>query len=114
MPVLGRLKTARDFSSRAINLGERMEERGLTAIYQADAALREALFGNSAKAQQQAASALPSSNGRDVEYAAALALAFAGNVDLTSVLVLALICTRQRPIRRCIPAFRLKPLPGPA
>jgi eukaryotic-like serine/threonine-protein kinase len=77
--VLGRLKTARDFSSRAINLAERMEEKELTAIYQADAALREALFGNSAEAQQQAASALRSSNGRDVEYAAALALAFAGD-----------------------------------
>jgi predicted Zn-dependent protease len=49
------------------------------AGHEADGALREALFGNEGEARQLAASALALSTGRDVQYGAALALAFSGD-----------------------------------
>ena len=74
----GRLEKAREFSRRAVASAERAEEKETAASYEADAALREALFGNSAEARQRAAAALALSTGRDVQYGAALALALAG------------------------------------
>ncbi len=74
----GRLGDARDFSRRAEASAERAEEKETAASYQADAALREAVFGNAAEARQRAAAALGLSTGRDVKYGAALALALAG------------------------------------
>jgi eukaryotic-like serine/threonine-protein kinase len=75
----GRLGEARDFSRRAVASAERAEEKEKAASYGADAALREALFGNAAAGRQQAAAALGLSTGRDVKYGAALALAMAGD-----------------------------------
>ena len=75
----GRLVEARDFSRRAVASAERAEEKEKAASYEADAALREALFGNAAAGRQRAAAALGLSTGRDVEYGAALALAMAGD-----------------------------------
>ncbi|HXY00952.1 MAG TPA: protein kinase [Candidatus Limnocylindrales bacterium] len=75
----GRLREARDFSRRAVASAERAEEKEKAASYEADAALREALFGNAAEGRQRAAAALGLSTGRDVKYAAALALAMAGD-----------------------------------
>jgi serine/threonine protein kinase/predicted Zn-dependent protease len=75
----GRIREARDFSRRAEASAERAEEKETAASYQADAALREALFGNAAEARQLAAAALGLSTGRDVKYGAALALALAGD-----------------------------------
>jgi serine/threonine protein kinase/predicted Zn-dependent protease len=75
----GRLGEARDFSRRAVASAERAEEKEKAASYEADAALREALFGNAAAGRQQAAAALGLSTGRDVKYGAALALAMAGD-----------------------------------
>jgi serine/threonine protein kinase/predicted Zn-dependent protease len=75
----GRLREARVFSRRAEASAERAEEKETAASYQADAALREALFGNAAEARQRAAAALGLSTGRDVKYGAALALALAGD-----------------------------------
>ena len=75
----GRLGKAREFSRRAVASAERAEEKETAASYEADAALREALFGNAAEARQRAAAALALSTGRDVQYGAALALAFAGD-----------------------------------
>jgi hypothetical protein len=50
------------------------------AMWSADAALREALFGNYAAAREQAAAALSLAPGsRDAESEAALALALAGD-----------------------------------
>lgn len=46
--------------------------------YQASAARTEALLGNTARAKQEAEAALHLSNGMDVQYVAALALAIAG------------------------------------
>jgi eukaryotic-like serine/threonine-protein kinase len=75
----GRLEKARDFSHRAVASAERAEEKETAANYEADAALREALFGITAEARQRAAAALGLSTGRDVQYRAALALALAGD-----------------------------------
>jgi predicted Zn-dependent protease len=56
---------------------QRAEEKETEPGYEGDAALREILFGNAAESRQQAAAALALPTGRDVQYRAALALAFA-------------------------------------
>ena len=76
----GRLRKAREFSRWAVDSAERAEEKEVAASHEADAAVREALFGNATEARQRAAGVLALSTGRDVEYAAALALALAGDV----------------------------------
>jgi tetratricopeptide (TPR) repeat protein len=48
-------------------------------LYQAAAAIREALFGNASEAKRDASAALDLSKGRDVEYGAAFAMALAGD-----------------------------------
>jgi eukaryotic-like serine/threonine-protein kinase len=65
-------------SRRAVELAQAEDHRETEANYEADIALREALFGNASLARQSAAAALAHSNSRDVEYAAAFALAFSG------------------------------------
>jgi Flp pilus assembly protein TadD/predicted Ser/Thr protein kinase len=75
----GRLGRAREFSRRAVASAERAEEKETAAGYEAEAALRQALFGNAADAQQRAAAALARSAGRDAQFGAALALASAGD-----------------------------------
>ena len=57
----------------------RAEEKETAANYEADAALREALFGNVTEARQRAAAGLNLSSGRDVQFGAALALSVAGD-----------------------------------
>ena len=74
-----KLREARELSRRAVASAQRAEEKEVEASYEADAALREALFGNTVEAQQRAAAALVLSNGRGVQFGAALALAFAGD-----------------------------------
>ena len=74
----GQLHAARDFSRQAIASAKRAAEKETAASYVAAAALREALFGNPDVAQQHADAALANSKGRDVQYASALAVAFAG------------------------------------
>lgn len=75
----GQLGKARAFSRGAIASAERAEEKETAAGYEAEAALREAFFGNAAEARQRVASALRLSTGRDAQYGAALALALAGD-----------------------------------
>jgi tetratricopeptide (TPR) repeat protein len=82
----GRLGKAREFSRRAVASAERAEEKETAAGYEAEAALREALFGNATEARQRAASALALSAGRDVQYGAALALALAGDASRAQAL----------------------------
>ena len=71
----GRLAKARELSRRAVASARHAEEKEAAAGYEGDAAVREVLFGNSAEARHRAAAALTLSNGRDVKYGAALALA---------------------------------------
>lgn len=75
----GRLGAARMLSRQAIDSATRSERKEAAATYAVIAALREALFGNSAQARWEARSALAWSSGRDAEYGAALALAYAGD-----------------------------------
>ena len=75
----GRLGKARELSRRAVASALHAEEKETAAGYEASAALREALFGNSDQGRQRVAAALKLSNGRDVQYQAALALAFMGD-----------------------------------
>jgi eukaryotic-like serine/threonine-protein kinase len=75
----GRLKAARDFSRRAVDLAMGLEEKDVAASYGTDAALREALVGNAGESRQWAISALGLSTSRDVQYWAALALSLAGD-----------------------------------
>ena len=75
----GRLEPARQSSSRAMDLALQEGEREAAASYQAARAVWEAVCGNAAEGKRNAMAALELSNGRDVEYAAGLALALAGD-----------------------------------
>jgi serine/threonine protein kinase/tetratricopeptide (TPR) repeat protein len=83
----GRLKEARALSKRAVEMAERAEENDAAGGYEADAALREALMGNSAAAVMRTQAALALSKGHDVEAGAALALAFASEPARAETLV---------------------------
>ncbi len=74
----GHLLKARDFSRRAVDSAVRDESKETAALWQVNAALREAEFGNSAAAKQGVAAALALAPGRDVKLFAALALARIG------------------------------------
>jgi serine/threonine protein kinase/Tfp pilus assembly protein PilF len=75
----GRLLLARQSSSRAMNLARQEGVPEAAASYQAARAVWEAVCGNAEEAKKNAAAALELSNGRDVEYAAGLALALSGD-----------------------------------
>jgi eukaryotic-like serine/threonine-protein kinase len=75
----GRLGNARELSRQAVASAERAKEKETAAGYEAEAALREAFFGNATEARQGATTALRLSTGRDVQYGAALALALTGD-----------------------------------
>ena len=65
--------------SRAMDLARQEGGREAAASYQAARAVWEAVCGNAAEAKTNAMAALALSNGRDVEYAAGLALALSGD-----------------------------------
>jgi tetratricopeptide (TPR) repeat protein len=75
----GRSQAARRSSSRAVDLALQEGDREAAATYQAARAVWEAVCGNAAEGKRNAAEALALSNGRDVEYAAGLALALSGD-----------------------------------
>jgi tetratricopeptide (TPR) repeat protein len=63
----GRLGKARDFSRRAVESAVRADSKETAALWQVNAALREAEFGNVAEAKQGVAAALALAPGRDVK-----------------------------------------------
>jgi tetratricopeptide (TPR) repeat protein len=75
----GRLAKAREFSQRAVESARRADAKETAALWQANAALREAEFGNLSFARQDAMTALAMVPGSDVRSVAALALARAGD-----------------------------------
>ena len=75
----GRVGAARQAARRAVDLALQEGDRETAAGYQAARAVWEALCGNAAEGKKSAAAALEVSNGRDVEYTAALALGLAGD-----------------------------------
>jgi len=75
----GRLAEARKFSRRAVTSAETVGKKEVAAAYESTAAVREGLFGNAVQARQGAIAALGLSTDRDAQFAAALALALAGD-----------------------------------
>jgi len=71
----GQLSKARDFSRKAVASAQKADEKETASAYEADAALREALFGNPVEAKQRASAAMALAAPRDVEYGIALASA---------------------------------------
>ena len=75
----GQLRKAEEFSRQAAASAERADEKETAAFYEAQAAMREALFGNAAEARKRAEAVLGHSKGHDVQFLAALAFAFTGD-----------------------------------
>jgi DNA-binding winged helix-turn-helix (wHTH) protein/Tfp pilus assembly protein PilF len=75
----GKLRLARSICRLAMEQAREAREQERAAIYEAGEADWEALAGDSSDATKHAAAALEVSQGRDVEYAAAFALAVAGD-----------------------------------
>jgi tetratricopeptide (TPR) repeat protein len=75
----GRLQQARGMSRHAVDLAQQAAQPESSAIYEAGAALREAMFGNVAEARGRAKAALTLSKNREVVYGAGLALALSGD-----------------------------------
>jgi len=75
----GRLREAREFTMRAMESAERAGEKEKATTFSAASGLREALFGNAGEARRRATLAMEHSDGVDVQYASALALAYAGD-----------------------------------
>jgi serine/threonine protein kinase/Tfp pilus assembly protein PilF len=82
----GRLREAQRVSGRAVELARQEGGREAAGTYQAVAAVWEALYGNTVEARRNVMAALALSNGRDVEYASALASAFAGDFSRSEAL----------------------------
>ena len=83
----GRRSKARDFSRRAADSALRADAKETAALWQVNAALREAEWGDPATAKQGVTAALALSRGRDVEVAAALALARIGDAPRAAALI---------------------------
>jgi tetratricopeptide (TPR) repeat protein len=83
----GRASKARDFSRRAVDSAVRADSNESAALWQVNAALREAELGDTASAKQGATEALALSSGRDVKVAAALTLARIGDVSRATALM---------------------------
>jgi DNA-binding winged helix-turn-helix (wHTH) protein/tetratricopeptide (TPR) repeat protein len=75
----GQLAKARVLTRRAVESAQRGDEKEAVALYQAAAAVREALVGNTNLAKQQAQAAAVLSNARDVEALSAIALQMTGD-----------------------------------
>jgi tetratricopeptide (TPR) repeat protein len=73
----GRFGDARELTRRAADSARRTDEKEPAAEYKAEAAVREALVGNTVLAKQEAHAALALANGRDVEALAAIAFGLA-------------------------------------
>ena len=72
----GRLREGRELSRRAADLAEQAREKEIAATYRAVSALRESLFGKTGTAQQTVGGGF---SAHDLDYAAALTFAYAGD-----------------------------------
>ena len=79
----GRMREARSMWERAIASAQQAGKRETAAIYMAAEAVSEAHCGNWAAAKKRAHAALELAKGRDVEYAAAFALARSGETSVS-------------------------------
>jgi eukaryotic-like serine/threonine-protein kinase len=76
----GRLAEARHSTDRAAGFAEHTAQQERAGLWEAGAAVREALYGNATEARQRAEAALKLSRNREVEYGAAFALARSGDI----------------------------------
>jgi eukaryotic-like serine/threonine-protein kinase len=80
LAAAGQLKQARSFSRRAVESAQRADLKETAALWQADAALREAAFDYPAQARELGTDAIKIAPGsRDAQVLTALALARAGD-----------------------------------
>ncbi len=78
----GRLQASREFTHQTVDSAKRNDTQEVAARYEADAAVREAEFGNGAEARRLATSALAMfPHGQGVRLLAAMALALAGDAS---------------------------------
>jgi tetratricopeptide (TPR) repeat protein len=77
----GRLRDARALTRRAVEHAQQVGEHERSAIWEAGAAVREALFENGSEAMRRASAALRLSRDRETVYGAAYALARSGDPD---------------------------------
>ena len=75
----GHLKQARKMSDRAVELARQANQPERAAMYEAGIAVREGFFGNVNEARRRALAARKLSDGRDVEWGAALVMALSGD-----------------------------------
>jgi DNA-binding winged helix-turn-helix (wHTH) protein/tetratricopeptide (TPR) repeat protein len=75
----GQIAKAHELTQRAVEAARKVDEKEAPALYLANAAVREALLGNSSMAKQQAQAALAISNSRDAEALSAIALGLTDN-----------------------------------
>jgi serine/threonine protein kinase/tetratricopeptide (TPR) repeat protein len=82
----GRLQDARRSSNRAVDLALQEGEREAAACYRAARAVWESVCGNAAEGKRNAMASVELSKGRDVQYAAGLALALSGDSSRSEAL----------------------------
>jgi tetratricopeptide (TPR) repeat protein len=75
----GRLRKAQEFSQRAVDFARRNGQKETAVLWQMNAALREAEFGNLARAREQSLSALTTASTKGLQVLVALALARSGD-----------------------------------
>ena len=92
----GRLQDARRMAEGAVQIAQKSGRRERAGLFEAGTAVWEAFYGNAAAARQSATRALElGRGGREVDYAAAFALALAG--DLPQSRALAEVLAREFP-----------------
>ena len=91
----GRLQEARRMSAVPVEVAQRSGRRERAALFEAARAVWEAFYGNAAAARQSASQALALGRGRNVDYAAAFALALSD--DLRQARALAQDLAREFP-----------------
>src|SRR5262249_38889229 len=76
----GRLQDAKRTSAVAVEIAQRAGRSERAGLFEAGRAVWEAFYGNTAAARQSASKALELGRGREVDYAAAFALALSGDL----------------------------------
>jgi eukaryotic-like serine/threonine-protein kinase len=82
----GRLEDARRMSAIPVEIAQRSGRRERAGLFEAGRATWEAFYGNAPAARQRAARALALGRGREVDYAAAFALALSGDLSQSRAL----------------------------
>jgi len=82
----GRLQEARRISAVPVEIAQRSGRRERAGLFEAATAVWEAFCGNAAAARQSATRALELGRGREVDYAAAFALALSGDLPQSRAL----------------------------